>query len=227
MPSPSVSTTTYTVTVTNNGCTDTDQVTVFVNNAVANAGPDQTICLGQSVSLTATGGGSYQWSHGLGNTATVNANPSVSTTTYTVTVTNNGCTDTDQVTVFVNNAVANAGPDQTICLGQSVSLTATGGGSLSVESFGLGNSCDGKCKSRFNDDLYGDGNEQRLHGYGSGDGLRKQRGCECGTRPNDLLGSKRKLDRHGRGQSISGVIRLGQYCNGKCQVLAFQRRPIR
>ena len=135
---PSVSTTTYTVTVTNNGCTDTDQVTVFVNNAVANAGPDQTICLGQSVSLTATGGGSYQWSHGLGNTATVNASP-VSTTTYTVTVTNNGCTDTDQVTVFVNNAVANAGPDQTICLGQSVSLTATGGGSLPMESFGLGN----------------------------------------------------------------------------------------
>ena len=122
--------TTYAVTVTDaNGCTDSDQVLVTVNNNTsANAGADQSICLGGAATLTASGGVSYQWSNSLGNNQTVSASPNT-TTTYTVIVTDaNGCTDNDQVTVTVNNNTsANAGPDQTVCAGGSATLNASGG----------------------------------------------------------------------------------------------------
>ena len=129
-----IATTTFTVTVTNaQGCTDTDQVTVFVNgNAPINAGADQTICQGGTAFLNASGGVSYAWSPstGLSNPTIANpvANPN-QTTTYTVTSTNaQGCTGTDQVTVFVNgNAPINAGSDQTICRGMRALLNTTGG----------------------------------------------------------------------------------------------------
>jgi len=122
-------TTTYTVTVTDsNGCTATDEATVTVNDLpIADAGTDQTICEGDSVTLTATGGISYEWSTG-DSTAIITVTPD-STTIYVVTVTNaNDCTATDEVTVTVNDLpIANAGNDQTICEGVSVNLTATGG----------------------------------------------------------------------------------------------------
>lgn len=126
-----MTTTTYVVTVTNsNGCSSTDDVQVFVNaSPTAFAGADQTICQGQSTSLTATGGATYLWNNGSVSSA-INISPS-STTTYTVTVTSsNGCNAVDDVTVFVNNLPnAYAGIDQTICFGQSTNLTATGGSS--------------------------------------------------------------------------------------------------
>jgi gliding motility-associated-like protein len=121
------------------GTTTTASVYVTVNTPpTANAGSDASICAGQSVSLTATGGGTYSWNNGLGTGASKTVTPS-GTTTYTVTVTDaNGCTDTDDVTVFVNPLPsANAGSDQTICVGQSATLTATGGVSYSWSN-GLG-----------------------------------------------------------------------------------------
>lgn len=121
----------YCVTCTDvNGCTATDCVTVSENpSPTANAGPDQSICEGQTATLTATGGGTYVWSPGGATTATVSVNPNT-TTTYTVTVTgNNGCTATDQVVVIVKpKPFVNAGPDQVICPGQSATLQATGSG---------------------------------------------------------------------------------------------------
>jgi gliding motility-associated-like protein len=66
----------------------------------AEAGTPQSICTGQSATLVATGGGTYQWSTGS-TTSTINVNP-VSTTTYSVTVTSNGCSATDNVMITVN-----------------------------------------------------------------------------------------------------------------------------
>ncbi len=123
------STTTYTVTKTNtsSGCSNTDAVTVTVNNAavVANAGDDFTKnCIsntsGKQIGVASEAGFSYSWSPATGlsdaNASNPTANPS-STTTYTVTKTNtsSGCSNTDAVTVTVNNAavVANAGDDFT------------------------------------------------------------------------------------------------------------------
>ena len=67
--------------------------------------------------LSATGGGTYQWSDGQ-NTQTIDVTP-VITTMYSVVVTSsNGCTGEDEVTVVVfANPQSNAGPDQVICTG--------------------------------------------------------------------------------------------------------------
>ncbi len=117
---------TYTVTGTLNGCTATDQMTVSMGSLTTlNAGTDQTVCAGQQVTLTATGASTYSWDNGVTNG--VAFTPTV-TTTYTVTAqSSGGCGSTDQVTVTVNPMpVVNAGTDQTICEGSSVTLTASG-----------------------------------------------------------------------------------------------------
>jgi len=125
---------TYSVTVTNsNGCSDVAQTIVNqdITTPTADAGNDVTICPGGSATLTASGGGTYNWSNSAGNTASVTVNPSV-TTTYTVTVTSsNGCIDTDQVQVeVVNKATASVtGGNETICSGETstVGVTVSGG----------------------------------------------------------------------------------------------------
>jgi len=124
-------TTTYTVTVTNSGCTATASTTVNVTPlplATALASP-AAICAGQTSTLTASGGGTYQWSSGQSG-ASIVVSPT-STTNYTVTVTNNGCSETAEVTVTVNALpmpTATASP-VAVCSGQSAGLSATGGGS--------------------------------------------------------------------------------------------------
>ena len=94
----------YIVTVTDtNFCEDTDTVQVNVFEAIAEAGLDQNICVGESATLTANGGDDYLWSSG-GNTASISANPTVDTEYY-VTVTGiNLCQDVDTVLVFVVNS---------------------------------------------------------------------------------------------------------------------------
>ncbi len=133
----------YTVTVTDDfNCTATASRAITVNpNPIAEAGPNDTICNGNSSVLgdspTATGGTSpytYSWSGGASPFANPTVNPII-TTTYSLTVTDSkGCTATDGTTVVVNPVPsANAGPDQTIvnCIGDSVTLganpTASGG----------------------------------------------------------------------------------------------------
>ncbi len=127
-------TTTYTVTVTDeNGCTDTDEVVVFVNTPpTVSAGNDVQICTGASTQLSASGAISYSWSPATGlnnpNLSNPIATPST-TTTYTVTGTDaNGCSRTDQVTVSVtNDSGITASSDLTICEGESTTLSVTGG----------------------------------------------------------------------------------------------------
>ena len=128
-------TTTYVLTVTNaNGCTATASRTVTVNPLPnANITGNNVICVGQSTTLTATGGGSYVWNTNPAQiTATITVSPA-QTTTYIVTVTNgNGCTATSSRTVTVNPLpTAAISGNNVICLGQSTTLTATGGVSYS------------------------------------------------------------------------------------------------
>jgi gliding motility-associated-like protein len=121
------------------GSTTSASVFVTVNTPpIAGAGSDVVICQGQSATLTATGGTTYVWNNGLGSGASKTVSPAA-TTTYMVTVTDaNGCTDADEVTVFVNTLpTADAGNNQAICAGQSATLTATGGVSF-VWDNGLG-----------------------------------------------------------------------------------------
>lgn len=122
--------TTYTVTVTNaNNCTATASSTVTVNPLpVAAINGPTTICSGLSATLTASGGGTYNWSNGLGSTAAVTVTPT-NATTYTVTVTGTGnCTATASQTVSVQSTpTATITGSTTVCAGESVNLTANGG----------------------------------------------------------------------------------------------------
>ena len=121
--------TTYRVTVTSSlQCTAVAQITVTVNPlpSVSIQG-DLTICVGESTTLTASGGVAFIWSTGA-TTASINVNP-VSTTQYRVTVTNaQGCTASASASVVVNPlptvAIQGTSP---ICVGQSTTLTASGG----------------------------------------------------------------------------------------------------
>ena len=118
---------TITFITNDGGFTDTSEITVFPEALQASAGTDQQICQGESVTLTASGGISYVWS--TGETAeSIEVTPNA-TITYTVTVSGDfGQFEEASVTVTVNSIpLVNAGEDQTICLGQSATLVATGG----------------------------------------------------------------------------------------------------
>ena len=133
----------YTVTVTDeNGCTDTESQLVKVN-LLPNIGVNNaSICPGQSTTLTATGGLSYEWSPatGLSSTTgtTVTASPSTSTV-YTVTGTGaNGCTNTATAAVAVNAlpaATITPATATTFCQGGGVVLNANTGAGLSYQWF--------------------------------------------------------------------------------------------
>lgn len=138
--SPNINTPgTYTITVTDpsNGCTNTDVVTVNQDIAIpdADAGTDNTLtCVVTSINLNATstvGGVTYNWngpaivSGGSTNAPSVNG-----AGVYTVTITNpvNGCTNTDIVTINLNNTPPDLvmGTNQTIlCNTPVVNVTGT------------------------------------------------------------------------------------------------------
>jgi len=124
----------YTVTSVLNGCSNTDSVSVNVEPIpVIEAGVNQTICSGGIVTLTANNisGGVISWNNNVINSI---AFTPLNTMTYTVTSVLNGCMNTDSVSVNVNPLpLINAGEDQSICSGDSVTLTAinTSGGIIS------------------------------------------------------------------------------------------------
>ena len=87
-----------------------------------NAGVDQTICAGSSVTLSGSGATTYNWNNGVTNA--VSFSPST-TTTYTVTgVGANGCSNTDQVVVNVATApVAPSAIAQTFLASQNKTVS--------------------------------------------------------------------------------------------------------
>jgi len=125
---PSISTT-YSVTVTDSlGCAASlSTMLVTVNPAPAvSAGADVSICIGNNITLHASGGTTYLWSNGS-SADSITVNPTVNTT-YNVMGTMNGCSHSDTVLVTVNTIpVVNGGTDTIICAGQSATLSAIGG----------------------------------------------------------------------------------------------------
>jgi len=130
---------TYTLTVTNVSqpgnlsCTYTSNVTVSQDTTLPTAGLTSSqprICLGESVTLTATGGATYNWTGLPGNGSTQVVSPGT-TTVYTVyAVGANGCVSATPATVTVEVGPPIAGISASkskICEGESVTLTATGG----------------------------------------------------------------------------------------------------
>jgi PKD repeat protein len=121
--------------VTNNDGRDTATLYIeVVPKPDVAAGPDRTICLGDSTQLLGQGQGKYQWSpaYGLGCTDCQSpfARPDT-TTTYILTVTTFiGCIARDTVTVKVASSLTvEADSDRTICIGSSTQLAASGANS--------------------------------------------------------------------------------------------------
>jgi gliding motility-associated-like protein len=113
-------------------CEVSDEGTIQVNpTPVVNAGMDLEICEGESDGLNATGASVYSWSPetGLSNPDVSNPQASpASTITYTVTgVSGQGCIDTDQITITVNEApVVTVNGPFNICRGEEVQIIADG-----------------------------------------------------------------------------------------------------
>jgi len=142
VPNPTLwpdTTTMYTV-ITYDSCgTDTSLVTIEVFHKNIDVMPDTMICLGQSVQLYTSVGTNYLWSPSSSlNNPTIRtpmATPTTNTV-YTVEITDtNGCVWDTSMTVMVddNFPIAKASPDASICLGDSITIYASGGTQYSWE----------------------------------------------------------------------------------------------
>jgi hypothetical protein len=119
----------YSVLVTNSilACIDTSNVKVITAYALpsVNAGIDQSVCDGSSLTLFGSGASSYTWSNGVVNNVPFSPNTTI---TYTCTgIDVNGCSNFDQVTVTViPTPFINPGFLQPVCAGTSIILSAQG-----------------------------------------------------------------------------------------------------
>lgn len=120
---------TYYVTASNAyNCSRTNSITITkLTNPIVHISGDNLVCENSSHTLTATGASTYEWSTGE-NTTAISIMPTA-TTTYSVTGTDaNGCSASVSKVVNVE-ALPNVHISgyNTICLGESVIFTATGG----------------------------------------------------------------------------------------------------
>ncbi len=114
------------------GCSSSSSTSVTVNQTpVINAGKDTTLCLGKSSILLSSGANSYIWSPGTDLSCTNCSNPIVTPTDnryYFVTGTSaNGCSNKDSLIVRVKKPFSiSVSNSDSICIGESVKLTASG-----------------------------------------------------------------------------------------------------
>jgi gliding motility-associated-like protein len=115
-----------------NGCSDTTRKLFNVyTSPIVKTIDDKTICKGKSVQLSATGAPAYTWSPVNDLSCSTCGNPLATpfaTTAYEVTGTNTfGCFNKDTVVVTVVQPFKmTVSPNDTICIGQSSQLKASG-----------------------------------------------------------------------------------------------------
>lgn len=133
----SASGTYYVTGISDYFCETSDTVSVVLNAPITtDAGVDQTICPGDILTITATGGDSFTWSTGE-STPSIFVSPATSTT-YTVLASSTaGCTATDSVRINVSPAaVVELGSDISQCGTTPVTLSAASAGSTYIWSTG-------------------------------------------------------------------------------------------
>lgn len=131
------SNTTYTVTVTETatGCSDDDAINVIIYAQPIISVNDVSVCIGSSVSLSASGAETYTWSPATGLSSTsgnpITANPTATTTYTSVGTDINGCVNSTNFIVTVNPLPSvSAGEDQALCEGETTTLNGTGNGTI-------------------------------------------------------------------------------------------------
>lgn len=118
----------YILTVMSNGCSTSDTTTITVLDPlkIITGFQEATICEGNSIELSASGGGTYEWTpieglsdpHASNPTATPSEN-----TTYRVAVSNGGCTEYAYIGIsLIKKPIVYAGENVKIFAGQSTSL---------------------------------------------------------------------------------------------------------
>ena len=125
---------TFTVVVTDNGCEAKDTIKIVVVDAInVNLTGDDAVCKGNSTTLEVTGGSAsatYDWSNGFtGDSQTVDI---LSDSTFIVVVTDNGCEAKDTIEIEVIDVNVSVTGEDTVCKGNSITLTASGGGASAV-----------------------------------------------------------------------------------------------
>ncbi|NOQ73929.1 MAG: T9SS type B sorting domain-containing protein [Crocinitomix sp.] len=144
LPFSPAATTTYTVTGTDaSGCFSTDELEIIVNDLpIVSAGDDLILCEGINAVLSGSGAIGYEWTDPVLDG--VAFTPPIGTTTYVVTGTDaNGCENSDEVEITVNELPNVTAPDDFIvCAGTAITLSAVGaptivwdGGVINGESF--------------------------------------------------------------------------------------------
>lgn len=126
-------TSTYSVDITDeNNCVWSKSIKVVVDTdlPVANVSPDTAICFKDTIKIIASGGFSYEWAsnYWMSNKDTNSAYVSPQQTAiFNVTVTNGCGFDTEDIKINVNKVESNTIPDTAACIGDSITLYASGG----------------------------------------------------------------------------------------------------
>lgn len=124
---------TYTVTVTDaNGCSNSTTIATVINPLPIVTVAGSTVCLNNTISLSANGGVAYSWS-GPGGFTSNSQNPTIPNATlgnsgsYVATVTDaNNCVNANVAIVQVNNLPTVTATSGVICVGSTTTLTASG-----------------------------------------------------------------------------------------------------
>ncbi len=134
---PTISTTTsgtYQVVVTNtvNGCSATQTINIgFNNNMVLSVSGNTNVCQGSNININASGAMYYVWTDGVNTYTTSSINvPANSSITFTLTGSTGACNSTTIIGISVSpsiNVAITASPSNSISIGESVQLNATGG----------------------------------------------------------------------------------------------------
>lgn len=130
-PFTPLTTATYTAIITDvNGCKDTTATTITVNSLpTVDAGMDLSVCIGDSITLNASGADNYNWSNAVTNGSSFAPETSIVITVVGTDV--NGCSDDDQLSINVNALpTVFAGDDVEVCEGTLITLNATGASDL-------------------------------------------------------------------------------------------------
>jgi hypothetical protein len=140
-----LSTTTYTAVGTNgNGCTNsaTQMIVVSPSPTVVVTASNSSICYGDSVTLVVSGASVYNWMPGNLSNATVTYVPATSTTYTVIGTYPSGCSDTLLVPITVNiipTVTASISADS-VCFGNSITLTGFGAATYSWQPINMSGS---------------------------------------------------------------------------------------